>query len=318
MNKENVLITGGAGFIGRAIVAKCLEQGHKVTVVDNLSAGRMENISAFLPEISFHQQDILNRSSLEAIFNQTKPGIIFHMAALHYIPYCNAHPDQTLRTNVEGTFNVLEKCVAHNARVAVIASSGAFYPSLDTPLNEETEALPVDVYGLSKLITEQTAKFHASTSSLKCVAARLFNTYGPYETNPHLIPVILESLSKGDDILLGNIHTKRDYIFVEDVAEILYRSAFIDHESFMAINVGTGDEHSAQDIVEMIGELLDRAIHIDIDSARIRLVDKQHQMADTRKLRLKTGLQAKHSLRKGLQKLLVHENFKLNKTNTGE
>jgi UDP-glucose 4-epimerase len=102
------------------------------------------------------------------------------------------------------------------------------------------------------------------------------------------------------------------------VAEILYRSAFIDHESFMAINVGTGDEHSAQDIVEMIGELLDRAIHIDIDSARIRLVDKQHQMADTRKLRLKTGLQAKHSLRKGLQKLLVHENFKLNKTNTGE
>ncbi len=118
MNKENVLVTGGAGFIGRAIVAKCLEQGHKVTVIDNLFAGRIENLTPFMLDIQFHREDILDRSALEKVFSQTRPEIVFHMAAIHYIPYCNSHPDQTLRTNAEGTFNVLELSAAHGAQTA--------------------------------------------------------------------------------------------------------------------------------------------------------------------------------------------------------
>src|SRR5690606_12455645 len=95
------------------------------------------------------------------------------------------------------------------ARTAVVASSGVLYPSVDDILDEDIPVEPIDIYGLSKLMTEQVARYVATATDMSCVAARLFNTYGPYETNPHLIPHIMECLHRGPSIPLGNIHTKR-------------------------------------------------------------------------------------------------------------
>jgi UDP-glucose 4-epimerase len=246
---------------------------------------------------------------LSGVMAKARPGVVFHMAAHHYIPFCNEHPRQTLRVNVEGTQLVLSEAARQGARVAVVASSGVIYPNLDGPLSEDLEAVPADVYGLSKHMTEQVTRFIANTTEMSCVAARLFNTYGPYETNPHLIPHIVHSLQRGPSVKLGNIHTKRDYIYVEDVAEMLYNFAQTCKEDYTLVNVGTGIDYSAEQIVQTIAQLLGYEIKIRIDPTRVRPIDKLYQRADTRRLETLTSSRARNSLADGLRHLLVHEQF---------
>jgi UDP-glucose 4-epimerase len=142
---------------------------------------------------------------------------------------------------------------------------------------------------------------------MRCVTARLFNTYGPYETNPHLIPHIVESLHHAPELELGNILTKRDYIYVEDVAELLDVLARSAKNDYTVVNVGTGCEYSAEEIVRTIEELLGSTIEIRVDPSRLRPVDKLHQRADTRRLEALTGVTARHTLRDGLHELILHE-----------
>jgi UDP-glucose 4-epimerase len=307
MNRRNILVTGGAGFIGRAIVARCVTDGHRVTVIDNLSAGRMENLNPFRDAIEFHEADILDAARLDTIVEEAQPNIIFHLAALHFIPFCHEHPRETLRVNVEGTHLVLRSAVRCGASVAVVASTGAIYPSRDVPLDEEIAAKPADIYGLSKLMAEEITRFVASNNRIKCVVARLFNTYGAYETHPHLIPHIMRCLQSTGPILLGNIHTQRDYIHVDDVADLLYRLGIAPVDSYTVVNVGTGEEYSALEIVRTIRELLGRELVIVVDADRVRDVDKLHQRADTRRLEKLVGARRRLSLKDGLRSLLIHE-----------
>jgi len=311
MADNSVFITGGAGFIGRWLAQQCLDAEYDVTVYDNLCAGRMDNMVDFMDRIAFYEADILDAETLSAALEESQPDYVFHLAAHHFIPYCNDHPQETLRVNVEGTHAVLEAAAQAGVRSAVVASSGAIYPSVDELISEDLEAAPIDVYGLSKLLTEQVCEHVARTTDLQIVAARLFNTYGAYETNPHLIPHIMESLHSGPSVELGNIHTKRDYIYVEDVAALLLACATADlsetSDGYAVTNVGTGIEYSAEEIVDTLGELTGTPITIHQRANRKRSVDKLHQRADTTCLKALTGRTAKHSLRDGLTELLYDE-----------
>jgi len=310
MAKGKIFITGGAGFIGRWVVKDALDRGYDVTVYDNFSAGSRAHIEAFETQITAVEGDITDIATLDQALDQACPDVLIHLAAVHFIPYCNEHPEETLKVNSVASYRVLRAAADAGMRRAVVASSGAFYPSVDTALHEEMAPEPADIYGFSKQQTEETCAFIARTSSMTCVAARLFNTYGPWETNPHLIPHILESLRSGPSVELGNIHTKRDYIYVEDVAAaVLHLTEASMDQPFVAVNVGTGKEYSAKEIVETLGELLGEEITINVDQSRVRAVDKMHQRADTQRLQQMTGFGATHGLEKGLQNLLVAEGF---------
>lgn len=307
MAKDRILVTGGAGFIGRALVAHCVQQGHEVTVLDNLCAGRSEHLEPFKDAISFHNADVTDSRATRELCTAIRPERVIHLAAHHFIPFCDANPDATLRVNVEGTLNVLREAARQETHQAVVASSGALYPSQDDLLSEDIAPAPADIYGLSKHMTEEVARFVAESTGMPCVAARLFNTYGPYETNPHLIPHIVESLRTAPHVSLGNTWTKRDYIYVDDVARVLYDCAYTQAEGLMTVNVGTGAEYSAAEIVTTLSQLLGTKIEVRVDSKRVRQVDKLHQRADTRRLQQVTSLPALHSITEGLRKLLVHE-----------
>jgi UDP-glucose 4-epimerase len=309
VSKGTVFITGGAGFIGRWLVARCLEVGLRVAVYDNLCAGRLENIAPFLSKIDFFKDDILNYQVLKESVEKTKPDVIFHLAAHHFIPFCNEYQLETMRVNVEGTYSVLDVAARSRCKTVVLASTGAIYPSQDSPLSEDIIPVPVDVYGFSKLLCEEIARFFSNTRSIRCVVARLFNTYGPYETNPHLIPHIIASLHNGHRVELGNIRTKRDYIYVEDVANLLLQCSKINSPNYVVINIGTGHEYSAAEIIAEISNLMGTEIEIVITPERVRAVDKNHQIADITRLVQLTGCRPQHSLREGLRKLLVYEGF---------
>ena len=306
---SRVLITGGAGFIGRWVVAECLRRNWAVTVFDNLCAGTLDNIEEFSTQIDFVQGDILNQQQLKTECVRARPDVVIHLAAYHFIPYCNAHPEETLRVNVEGTYSVLSAAADVGARRAVIASSGVVYPSIDSVLTEDGLVEPPDIYGLSKLMAENAAEFAGRTTSMACISARLFNTYGPHETNPHLIPHIVEEMHKGAQIHLGNIHTKRDYIYVEDTARLLVELAEVASEDHAIVNVGTGKEYSAEEIVQFMSEIQKQSLHIVSDTTRVRSVDKLHQRAGVVKLRELTGTEARVEIREGLARLMRFESL---------
>ncbi len=306
MAEESVLITGGAGFIGRALVGVCLAHGRRVGVYDNLRNGRAEHLVPYRESIAFFESDIRDGTALDCAFETFRPDSVIHLAALHFIPYCNTHPAETLDVNVTGTYLLLDTCARHGVRNVVFASSGALYPGKARPLEEDQDVpTPEDVYGLSKLLGEQTCRHFVATGGLSCRVARLFNTYGPFETNPHVLPTILQQLHSGNTLELGNLHSKRDYIYVEDTAEALYSLCLLEQVGFDVYNVGTGQEYSVQELVDLIAKLTGRRLNVVQSTTRIRKTDKHHQIANRSKVYARTGFKARIGIEEGLQKLLL-------------
>src|SRR5215469_1492557 len=182
---ERVLVTGGAGFIGSNLVELLLDTGAEVLVVDDFRLGRRERLagSPAASGLTVLEGDIRSAEDLRPVTDFC-PDTVFHMAALHFIPYCNAHPQEALDVNVLGLDTVLRAVRSAPVKTFVFPSSGAIYGFSDDPWPETAPARPDEIYGISKWMGEQImARFHADMPGLRTVVARLFNTYGPRETN---------------------------------------------------------------------------------------------------------------------------------------
>lgn len=305
---HNILITGGAGFIGRWLAKRCIEAGHTVCILDNLSVGTLENLMELEGRFDFVQLDLRDTERVAQCLQRYRVHIVYHLAALHYIPYCEAHPQETFEVNVIGTLSLLEAMRKTQVKRLVFASTGALYPPLESPLHEDGPLVAQDIYALTKLHGETMIAYYQKRYGIEPTIVRLFNTYGPYETNPHLLPHIVQTLKQGmRELVLGNLYPKRDYIYVEDVAESFYRLGCLANACGGFFNLGTGTEYSVQEVVDLLGELLGEPLRIVQDPTRMRPVDKPHQRADVSKLEALLGWKPSISLREGLIRWLRHE-----------
>jgi UDP-glucose 4-epimerase len=213
----SVLVTGGAGFIGSSLVRKFLEREYRVMVLDNFANGKREYLPHH-PDLHLFEGDVTNREDINGVLAH-KPSYIVHLAAHHFIPFCNAHPSETIRVNVFGTQTLLE-CIGQNRYVekVVFASTAAVYAPQEQSCKETDPVMPIDIYGISKRCGEDIVSLFSTQAGIPCVSARLFNVLGPRETNPHLLPDIIAQLRSGSVIHLGNLIPKRDFIYVDDVA----------------------------------------------------------------------------------------------------
>ncbi len=304
-------VTGGAGFIGREVVKQLLLLNHKICVYDDFSFGRKENLEQFTHDTQLEtvKGKIENHSELLESMKVFQPDIVIHLAAIHFIPFCNSHPLETIRINVEGTHSVFEAAVKCNAKRVLLASSGAIYASEEHELQEDKDMpAPVDIYGISKLLCEHSSKYYSDKYGIESVVMRFFNTYGPYETNEHLIPEIMKQLRKGKTLKLGNVKTKRDYIFTKDIARaIVSLASSTKVGKYDIVNIGAGKEYSAEDIVNTISTLLNKEIIIDIDQSRVRKSDKMHQIASLSRIKKYIEWEPKYSVKDGLLALLKYE-----------
>jgi len=304
---DRVLVTGGAGFIGSHLVEALLEGGADVLVVDDFRLGKREHLESRgrRDHLTVLDGDIRSADDLRPVADFA-PDTVFHMAALHYIPYCNAHPQEALDINVLGLDTVIRAVRSAPLKSFVFPSSGAIYGFRDDPWPETAPAQPDEIYGISKWLGEQVmAGFHADRPGLRTVVARLFNTYGPRETNPHVLPEVIKALRAGKPIELGNLWPQRDLIFVTDTAAGLVAAAQ-GEPGLEVFNIGTGTGTTIEDVMETIGDITGSPADVRQVPERMRDGDG-HLISDPQKLMQATGWKPQYDLEAGLRKLLAAE-----------
>jgi UDP-glucose 4-epimerase len=305
LDNRRILVTGGAGFIGSHAARKLHAAGATVLIVDNCFAGS----EALVPDgVSFEAVDLRDDRLREVVLG-FEPDAIVHLAAIHYIPYCNENPEETFQVNVMGTRKLLSAArdVAELERF-VFASSAAVYPSRTDANSEDSPTGPMDIYGETKLIGEDLAELFAAKTGVSTAVARLFNVYGPNETNEHLIPAILKQVRAGERrIELGNLSPKRDFVHVSDVTRAIATLLREFEGTFDVYNVGTGTEYSVREVVEKTSTALGEDIEVVQDDERVRDSDRPHLRADVSKLHEELDWEPQVEFVSGLRELLEGE-----------
>ncbi len=299
---SKILITGGAGFIGSAVIEHLQKYNHELFVIDNLSFGNRQFIN--LPDANFFKEDILNKDRVNEIISNIKPQIIIHLAAIHFIPYCNEHPYDSSDINIRGTMHILDAARRAKVEKILFASTAAVYPIYDEAVTEKHETGPLDIYGLSKLTCEHLCnEFHLMTS-IPTVVCRFFNAFGPNETNPHLIPEIQKQILGGNrKIKLGNLTPKRDFIHTHDMASAVKILLEKSGNGIDTFNLGRGIEYAVTEIVEAFSKAIGEPIEIEVDPARVRKVERMHLLADVTKLK-SLGWEPKIGIEEGIKTLV--------------
>lgn len=300
---RRVLVTGGAGFVGSHFCDRLVATGADVVVLDDLSRGKLE----WVPDgLEIYEVDIRDRAGVAATFAKAQPDAVVHLAALHFIPAVDEAPDLARAINVEGTRNVLDAARAHPPERLVFASTAAVYANLSEPLSESHLPAPIDLYGRTKLEGERFVAAFAAETGARCVSARLFNVIGPRETNPHVLPEIVEQVRGGaEELELGNLDPKRDFVDARDVAEALTALLVAAEPGATAYNVGTGASVSIADIVRTCEEITGREIRVRQVAERMRAVERMVLVADVSRIASAVGWRAQRTLMDTLSELLA-------------
>jgi UDP-glucose 4-epimerase len=304
MTSKKVLVTGGAGFIGSHLVRKLLDSDYTILVVDDLSVGRRD----LLPpsnELKFVKLNIGDENSLCKVLSKFRPNIVIHLAAIHFIPFCNANPQRTFEVNVLGTRNLLECCRRIKPETLIYTSSATVYKDSSNPLTEDSSTEPIDIYGMTKLVGEDLFRCFQHEEGIGVRVLRLSNVYGPNDLNPHVIPEIVRQLKSGGRVIkLGDLSTVRDFIYVDDVVEAIMRVIGRTENDFDIFNVGTGEGHSVKEILNIIEELIRKELHVNVEKNKLRKHDKKYLVLDVKKIQRVAGWAPKVELKQGLRRLL--------------
>lgn len=312
MNTQPWLVTGAAGFLGSHVVEQLLSREVPVIGLDNLGSGKWQFLAPFAanPRFKFVCKDVRDEAALTELVRQERPATVVHLAALHFIPAAMRDPGLAVSLNVHGTQTVLNAARSAGARRFFYASTADVYKSSDRPHCETSEIGPFNIYGLTKWIGEQLIRLHAS-SQLDChfVIGRLFNLYGPRETNPHILPDIFEQLRNGHNgtLRLGNITPKRDLVPVADAARAVIETVEKSPAGITTVNIGTGHSVSMQEVVELLSSLMGRSLRIETDPGKVRSVERPHLQADVSALTSLIGWAPHRDLSRGLRELLHSE-----------
>src|SRR3990170_3949963 len=251
----NVLVTGGAGFIGFHLCREILKLGANVFIYDHLSTGKIKNVKDLPAQrVRFVKSDVRH---LEKAKNKIEDcGIIFHLAAQCNVAYSMRNPVEDFEINALGTLKVLEKARKMDARVIYASTSAVYGNPETTPTSEDDPLKPISFYGLSKIAGEEECLFHYRTYNLPVVMFRIFNVYGP---RGHGVTAdFLHNLKKNPNELriLGTSYQSRDFIYISDVVDAFVVSAQSKKAIGQVYNLGSGTNISVRKLADIMIELL--------------------------------------------------------------
>lgn len=252
LDGKKIFVTGGAGFIGSHLCKSLSSTSRKLTIYDNLSSGKIENVK-HLPNVRFVRGDILD---LKKLNSQNRADLIFHLAAQVVVPYSMENPIIDFETNARGTLNVLEKARKDDARI-IFASTAAVYGNpTEFPTSEEYGFHPFSCYGLSKVVGEEYCEMYSKQYGLDITIMRFANVYG---SGCHgVINDFLDKLERNPEKLeiIGTGLQSRDFVHVSDLVKALILSTVGKTAIGKTYNLGYGKTTKIIDLAKIIIELL--------------------------------------------------------------
>ncbi len=303
----NVLVTGGAGFIGSHLVESLLQQGHKVVVVDNLSTGKIENMNR---AALFYQQSIQDSEMMERVFQLHKFDYVFHVAAQASVSISVKEPSKDAQTNVLGSLVLIEKAVKYGVKKFVFSSTGgAIYgDNVVTPTPETVEPHPISPYGIAKRSVEMYLEFFKKEYGLNYVSLRYGNVYGPRQ-DPYgeagVVAIFTARMLKNDEVIIfGDGEYTRDYVYVRDVVQA---NLLAMKEDIVGVyNIGTGIGTTVNQLFKSLAKIT--GYKKEPTYAPPRKGDLRKSILDISKARVELGWSPQTALEEGL--IMTVEYFK--------
>lgn len=326
------LVTGGAGFIGRWVVADLLKRGHEVLALDDLSNGRARNLDEFRSHAGYLglvEADIKDASALSSLFSQDPWDLVLHLGASIHVQRSIDDPEPTFRNDAEGTFRVLEECRRQyfrlngldpsskhfdydalvprlrerRPRVAVMSTCMVYDLAGDCPIPEGHPYRPASPYAASKIASDMLALSYFHAYRLPITVVRPFNTYGPFQKSNSeggVVSIFLKRDIAGEPLLVKGAGTQtRDLLYVEDCAEFVVTAALAPAAEGEVINAGTSTDVTINSLAEMCCSEANRIEHVLHDHPQAEIARLR---ADAEKAERILNWRAQTDLRTGLSK----------------
>ncbi|MGC9516197.1 MAG: NAD-dependent epimerase/dehydratase family protein [Methanomicrobiales archaeon] len=283
LKNKRILVTGHDGFIGDYLLPELEEDNEIVTLAEN---------GGFI--------DIRNWEKIQAL---EEVDVIYHLAAVTFVPYSFDHPRETYEVNVAGTLNILELARQFGVEKLVTMSSYVYGRPEYLPIDEDHPLKPNNPYTHSKLVMEKLCQGYSSDFDLNCIILRPFNIYGPGQGDNFLIPSIIKQLPSGK-IELQDPEPKRDFVYVEDVIRAMLKAgAYNPRDNIDIFNVGYGKSFSVEEIADKIVELYGKEVQVAY-TGQSRKNEVMDTVADITHIQDKMGWKPLTSLDDGLTIIL--------------
>lgn len=301
-----ILVTGGAGFIGRWVVKRLLEDGHDVWVMDNLSNGSRDNLEEF-SRINNYQGltigNVAELSSVKTLFTN-KYDICIHAAAQINVQDSLENPEKYFKDNVEGTFNIVQCARQYNSRVVIIGTCMVYDTAIASQkLSENSPVKPSSPYAASKLAAEYLALSYYFGYGLPVTLLRPFNTYGPFQKSNMeggVVSIFIKNYLMGEKLkIFGDGTQTRDLLYVEDCADFIVRAAYSEKAVGQVINAGTGKDIPINDLALLIARSPERIEHVRHHHPQSEISKLQ---CDNSRAKALIGWEPSASLEQGIQK----------------
>ncbi|MBC8445967.1 MAG: NAD-dependent epimerase/dehydratase family protein [Chloroflexi bacterium] len=259
----HLLVTGGSGFIGRALANRLAREAHEVRVLDDLSAGDKTGLD---PAVLFTHGDVSDVPKLWTLLQEV--DCVLHLAARVSVPQSTLYPSQYSAVNVGGTVSVMEAVRDAGVRRVVFASSGAVYGEQSVqPVHERLPPAPQSPYAVSKLAAELFVHAIGEQCGIETICLRIFNAYGPQQQLPAchwaVVPRFLsQTLVGGSVVVHGDGRQTRDYVFLDDIVDALMAAVTAENLSRLTMNIGSGVETSVNELVRAVERAAGRRAHV--------------------------------------------------------
>jgi nucleoside-diphosphate-sugar epimerase len=305
---RNVLVTGGAGFIGSHLVEKLLDLGAHVRVIDTMLCGNKIKHLMERKNLSVHELDVMDVPSIAPLF--AGQDMVFHMAALVGVEETQDEPVNLLNIEIIGTSNVIALSAQNKIKRFVFASSSEVYGDSWQPMVEEGPFNPKSSYALTKLVGEHYCRAYYQKCGLEYTALRYFNSYGPRQDERFVLSRFVNRALAGKELFIyGDGSQTRDFTYVDDTVTMSLLAGVMDSGINQVLNFGTGKAVSINTLADMAVAMLglkDKASisHIDYDRHRSREIEVFSRIADVGKAEKLLNYRPLTSLEEGLKKYI--------------
>jgi UDP-glucose 4-epimerase len=311
---KKILVTGGAGFIGSHVVDELIKRNYQVSIIDNLSTGKKENLN---PKAKFYNLDIRDSKISEA-FKKEKPNVVFHLGAHISVKDSVVHPQECSDINILGSINLVENFLAVNkdpsqCKFIFSSTGGAIYGNADIlPTSEGYKELPISPYGVSKLAFEKYLNYYHEAYKLPFIALRYANVYGPRQDSngeAGVVAIFANRILNNKKVIIHNDGKQtRDFVFVKDIVKA--NMLALKKDKTGVFNISSGKETDINTIYSVLKEL--SGLDSKKDYKELEFIEQLRSCLDNKKAREELGWSPSYSLKEGLRKTITF--FRKNKS----